>query len=161
MPSRLAWTGSIGVIIPHYDLAGLLEKYDVAGRSIASHPLKQMGSPTARAAGKVPRRGKANPATAGRCDVRGSRILVLAAPPALAADEQTQSEVFTGRIFTAGEAQKRHLVDELGFIEDAVDRAIKLTGSSRARSGSSSTTSRSACWSKHCWERRAGHRHWT
>ena len=40
------WTGSIGVIIPHYDLSGLLHRYDVADDSVASGPLKQMGSPT-------------------------------------------------------------------------------------------------------------------
>ncbi len=40
------WTGSIGVIIPHYDVSKLLEKWDIADDSISSHPLKQMGSIT-------------------------------------------------------------------------------------------------------------------
>ena len=40
------WTGSIGVIIPHYDLSGLLGRWNVKDDSIASGPLKQMGSPT-------------------------------------------------------------------------------------------------------------------
>jgi protease-4 len=35
-------TGSIGVIIPHYDLSGLLAKLDVKDDSIASHERKQM-----------------------------------------------------------------------------------------------------------------------
>ncbi|MEM7316132.1 MAG: S49 family peptidase, partial [Planctomycetota bacterium] len=39
-------TGSIGVIIPHYDISGLLEKYDVKNDSIVSHPRKQLLSMT-------------------------------------------------------------------------------------------------------------------
>jgi protease-4 len=34
--------------------------------------------------------------------------------------------VFTGRIFTAKQAKENLLVDQLGFIEDAIDRAIEL-----------------------------------
>ena len=40
------WTGSIGVIIPHYDLSGGLAKLGMSDDSIASGPLKQMGCPT-------------------------------------------------------------------------------------------------------------------
>lgn len=40
------WTGSIGVVIPHYDLSGLLADYDVKDDSVASHKYKLMGSPT-------------------------------------------------------------------------------------------------------------------
>src|SRR5262249_6094014 len=42
------WTGSIGVIIPHYDVSALLEKWEIKDDSIASNPLKMMGSPTRR-----------------------------------------------------------------------------------------------------------------
>ncbi len=38
------WTGSIGVIIPHYNLAGLFKEYGVKEDSVASHRLKNMGS---------------------------------------------------------------------------------------------------------------------
>ena len=39
-----SFTGSIGVIIPHYNLAGLMEKIGAKEDSIASDPLKDMGS---------------------------------------------------------------------------------------------------------------------
>jgi protease-4 len=39
-----------------------------------------------------------------------------------------QDTVFTGRIFTAKQALENKLVDKLGFVEDAVDRAIELAG---------------------------------
>jgi len=120
------WTGSIGVIIPHYDLAGLLEKYDVQDDSISSHPLKQMGSPTARLPEKY--RAEEKQILQQLVDSTFARFkdIVLDSRPALKADEKTQAEVFTGRIFTAGEAQRNHLVDELGFIEEAISRAIEL-----------------------------------
>ncbi len=35
-------TGSIGVIVPHYDLSGLMARYDVRDDSISSHPRKQI-----------------------------------------------------------------------------------------------------------------------
>ena len=39
-----AFTGSIGVIIPHYELAGLMEKIGAKEDTIISNPLKGMGS---------------------------------------------------------------------------------------------------------------------
>ena len=39
-------TGSIGVIIPHYDLSGLLARLDIKDDSLVSHPRKQMLSMT-------------------------------------------------------------------------------------------------------------------
>jgi signal peptide peptidase SppA len=39
-------TGSIGVIIPHYSLTGLMKRYEIENTSIASHPNKQMLSMT-------------------------------------------------------------------------------------------------------------------
>ena len=39
-------TGSIGVIIPHFDLSGLLARFDIKDDSIATHPRKEMLSMT-------------------------------------------------------------------------------------------------------------------
>ena len=39
-------TGSIGVIIPHYDISGLMEDWNIKDDSIASHPRKQLLSMT-------------------------------------------------------------------------------------------------------------------
>src|SRR5204863_5221894 len=40
------WTGSIGVIIPHFDVSGGLTKLGISEDSIESAPLKAMGAPT-------------------------------------------------------------------------------------------------------------------
>ena len=54
--------------------------------------------------------------------------IVLASRPALRNNPNVQEVVFTGRIFTAKQAQENLLVDQLGFVEDAIDRAIELGG---------------------------------
>ena len=53
------WTGSIGVIIPHYDLAELMEKLAVTDDSIVSNPLKLTGSPTRKVTGELAEKEKA------------------------------------------------------------------------------------------------------
>jgi len=122
------WTGSIGVIIPHYDISALLTKWDIRDDSIASHPLKQMGSPTAHLA--EPYRTEERDILKQLVDSTFDRFkqIVLDCRTELKADPATQEIVFTGRIFTAGEAKQHHLIDELGFVEDAVARAVELAG---------------------------------
>jgi protease-4 len=122
------WTGSIGVVIPHYDISGLLEKINVQDDSIASNPLKLMGSPTRRF--PEPLRGEEQQILQGLVDssFAGFKEIVLASRAALRGDQAAQESVFTGRIFTARQAQEKHLVDRLGFVEDAIDRAIELAG---------------------------------
>jgi protease-4 len=61
----------------------------------------------------------------------GFKEIVLSSRPSLRGNEEKQKEVFTGRIFTAKQAQENLLVDRLGFVEDAIDRAIELAGLER------------------------------
>jgi protease-4 len=119
---RATWTGSIGVIIPHYDLSGLLNRIDVADDSIASGPLKGMGSPT-------------KPMTPEERAVLKELVMesfdnfkeiVLAGRPKLKDQPDDLAEATTGRIFTAEQALKLGLVDEIGFLEEAIERAAKL-----------------------------------
>jgi len=120
------WTGSIGVIIPHYDLSGLLEKIDVKDDSIASNPLKMMGSPTRKFPEAI--RAEEQQILQGLVDSSfdSFKEIVLASRPALRENQAAQAVVFTGRIFTAKQAKENLLVDQLGFVEDAIDRVITL-----------------------------------
>jgi protease-4 len=43
-------------------------------------------------------------------------------------DEAAVDAVATGQVFTARQAQAAGLVDRIGFLEDAVDRAVELAG---------------------------------
>lgn len=120
------WTGSIGVIIPHYDVSELLEKWNVKDDSIASNPLKMMGSPTRKFPEAI--RAEEQQILQGLVDssFAGFKDIVLSGRPALRDKPDVQNVVFTGRIFTAKQAQENLLVDQLGFIEKAIDRAIDL-----------------------------------
>jgi protease-4 len=117
-------TGSIGVIMPHYDLSGLLERFDVANDSIVSHPRKQLMSMTKPISDEDRRilQAYVDEAFARFKDV------VAEGRPAFEADRAALDELATGEIFTANQALRHGLVDEIGFIEQAIDRAIELAG---------------------------------
>jgi protease-4 len=116
------WTGSIGVIIPSYDISGLLAKYDVVDRSYVSGDLKQMGSPTQK------RTAQENAVLQQLVDesFAGFRDVVAYGRPEVVKDKKVMAEVVTGQIFTAKQAQALGLVDRLGYLEDATSRAIEL-----------------------------------
>ena len=115
------------MIIPHYDVSELLEKWNVEDDSIASHPLKMMGSPTRKFPEPIDAEEQADPAGPGRRQLSPSfKQIVLASRPALRRQANARDVVFTGRIFTAKQAKRTCWSIKLGFIEDAIDRAIEL-----------------------------------
>ena len=115
-------TGSIGVIIPHYDVSGLLRRFDVKDDSIVSHPRKQMLSMTRPIS---PDDRGVLEAYLQDAFVRFKDV-VKSGRPAFRGDESKLDELATGEIFTAVRAQENGLVDQLGFVEDAVKRSAEL-----------------------------------
>ena len=116
------WTGSIGVIIPHYNCAGLMKELGVADDSVASNPLKEMGS-FARPMTEEERKifqNLVNDAFA------RFKSVVEYGRPKFKQDPAALDKLATGQIFTADQAQQNGLIDKIGFIDDAVDRAIAL-----------------------------------
>jgi protease-4 len=118
------WTGSIGVVIPHYDLSELLGKWGVKEDSIASEPLKTMGS-------------LAKPMSEEEKEIFNGLVqesfqrfkdVIKQGRPKFAADPEALDRLATGQIYTAQQAKKNGLVDKIGFIEEAVGRAVELTG---------------------------------
>ncbi len=118
------WTGSIGVIIPHYDLVGLMDKVDVQDDSIVSHPLKQMLSPTKHLPGKYRDEEHAILQQLVDSSFGDFKAIILSGRPKLTADKL--DALATGQIYTAKQAKEAGLVDEIGFLEDAIDRAMEL-----------------------------------
>jgi len=118
------WTGSIGVIIPHYDLSGMLKDLGIEQDSIASHPLKKMGSFT------KPMTEKEREIFQELVDQSFSRFkdIVRSGRPKFQENPEALDAVATGQIFTASQAVDNGLVDRIGFLEEAVDRAIELSG---------------------------------
>jgi protease-4 len=116
------FTGSIGVIIPHYNVVGLMEKYGVADDSVASNPLKTMGSMT------KPMTEEEKKIFQELIDQSFGRFkeVVREGRSRFQKDPAALDDLATGRIYSAEQAQTSGLVDKIGFIEDAVDRAISL-----------------------------------
>jgi protease-4 len=115
-------TGSIGVIIPHYDLSGFLAKYDIKDDSIVSHPRKQMLSMT-------------RPIDDGDRQVLESYMnvaferfkeIIKQGRPKFQEDPAALDALATGEIFAATQAKEAGLVDRLGFLDTAIDRAAEL-----------------------------------
>ena len=118
------FTGSIGVIIPRYDLSELLEKWGVQYDSVASGDLKGMGS-------------MAKPLTEKERELfqqivdEGFELFkatIRSGRPAFREEPGALDQLATGQIFTAQQAVGNGLVDRIGFIESAVDRAIEAAG---------------------------------
>jgi protease-4 len=120
------WTGSIGVVIPHYDFTALLKSWNIADDSIASHPLKLMGSFTREPPEEYAAKEREILEQLVEESFEDFKEIVKSGRPSLADDPERLKEVTTGQIFTAKQAHKLGLVDQLGFVEDAVDRAIEL-----------------------------------
>jgi protease-4 len=122
------WTGSIGVVIPHYDLSGLLAEFNVRDDSIVSHPNKLMGSPTRELSPEARARERELLQTLVNQSFDRFKEIVKSGRPKLQDDDEALKEATTGQIFTAQQALDLGLIDKIGFIEDAIERAVELTG---------------------------------
>lgn len=117
-------TGSIGVIMPHYDLSGLLGRWNVKDDSIATGPLKQMGSFT------KPMTEEDRQALESILNdmFAGFKEVVAAGRPKFKADPLALDAIATGQVFTAKQALDRGLIDKIGFLEAAIERSAELAG---------------------------------
>lgn len=116
------WTGSIGVLIPHYDLSELLKKVGVQDDTMLSRPLKGMGSLT-RPIGEEERK-----IFQGLINDTFDRFkgIIKEGRPKFKQDPDALEKAATGQVFTAEQAKNLGLIDEIGFVEEAVERAIEL-----------------------------------
>lgn len=123
------WTGSIGVIIPHYDLSGLMETLKIEENSIVSHRLKGMGGFT-RAMTEEERgilQGLVNDSFA-----RFKEVIKYGRPNyATEEGEALLAKIATGQVFTAPQAKEHGLVDEIGYLESSIERVVELAGLSK------------------------------
>jgi protease IV len=119
-------TGSIGVIIPHFDLSQALKRFDVRDDSIASAPLKEMLSPTKDRTPELAEKERA--LLQELVDDMFSRFKEIVKEGRPKLDQAAVDRVATGQVFTARQALEAGLVDRLGFVEDAIARAVELAG---------------------------------
>ena len=118
------WTGSIGVIIPHYNVAELMQKWGIQEDNVASHRLKGMGS-IARKMTEEERKIFQELVDEGFTKFKD---VIKQGRPKFQKDPAALDKLATGQVYTADQALKAGLVDKIGFIEEAIDRAILLAG---------------------------------
>ena len=120
-------TGSIGVMIPHYNFSGLMKEWGVEDDSLATHPRKLMLSMT-------------RDMTDEERELVQSHIndmferfktVVKDGRPFFKENPAELDKLATGEIFTADKALAYKLIDRIGFMEDAVDRALELASLSK------------------------------
>ena len=122
------WTGSIGVVIPHYDFSDLLSTWHVRDDSIVSHKFKLMGSPTRQLTKEEKEEERKLLQELVDQSFQRFKDVVLGGRPKLKDDAESLATASTGRIFTAEQAEKLGLVDKIDFLEAAIKRAAELAG---------------------------------
>ena len=113
-------TGSIGVILPHYNVEGLMKEWKIENDSVKSHPLKDLGSIT-RKMSDDERKLLQN-----YIDDSFARFKDVVQYGRKSLKKSDIDECATGVIFTTNQAIEKRLVDAEGFLADAVKQAIKL-----------------------------------
>jgi protease-4 len=116
------WTGSIGVIIPHYNIEKLAENLGIQADSIPSHPLKEMGTMFRE---MKPEERAILEALVAESFERFKQVIERGRPHLT---RQQIDDLATGQIYSATQALELGLVDKLGYLEDAISRAIELAG---------------------------------
>ncbi|OAI43820.1 signal peptidase [Nitrospira sp. SCGC AG-212-E16] len=120
-------TGSIGVIMLTVNARGLLEKVGVEASAITSGPRKDMGSPfrvmTAEERGIFQ----------SVIDSFYQRFLAVVQEgrPNLSAEQI--KKLADGRIYSGDQAKAAGLIDEIGYLDDAIQLAKKKAGLTEAR----------------------------
>ncbi len=119
-------TGSIGVIMPLINIDNLAEKYGIEDNSIKSGDMKSIGSPFNKMSDDE--RKVLNDIV----DEMYTRFLNIIAVGRNMEIEDVR-KLADGRIYTGNQALDNGLVDQLGYIEDAITLAKDITGLKEAR----------------------------
>ncbi|MDH5738809.1 MAG: signal peptide peptidase SppA, partial [Nitrospira sp.] len=120
-------TGSIGVIMLTVNAKGLLEKIGVEATAVTSGPRKDMGSPFRTMTMEE------RAIFQGLIDSFYQRFLNIVQEGRSNLQMEQIKRLADGRIYTGEQAKAAGLVDEIGYLEDAVELAKKKAGLTEAR----------------------------
>lgn len=121
-----AVTGNIGTIFQTFSVAGTMEKIGVKAVTIKSGKLKDMASPLHDLSEDEQQ------VLQGIIDELYEQFLDVVRRGRLNLDEQMISELADGRVFTAGQALDKGLVDRIGYLSDGILWAGEMAGIERA-----------------------------
>lgn len=114
-------TGSIGVVFLRPNLTGLMGKIGVEVEVDKSGRNKDMGSPFRKATPEEQQMMQK------LIDDMASRFISLATSRRHLSNE-AREEVSSGRVYSAGDALRLGLVDKIGYLDDAIREAARLSG---------------------------------
>lgn len=120
-------TGSLGVIMLTVNASGLLEKIGIETTTVASGPRKDMGSPL-RAMTSEERA-----IFQGVIDAFYERFLGVIEQGRPNLTKEQVRKLADGRIYSGEQAKSLGLVDEVGYLEDAIELAKREAGVKEAR----------------------------
>ncbi len=114
-------TGAIGCILNVYNLQNLLAQFNIVGIPVKAGKNIDLGSPIKAL---DPEGRKLLQAMADEFHQRFCEVVVNARPSVNPQLETT----FDGRVFTASQARDLGLIDEIGYLDDAIARSRNLAG---------------------------------
>ncbi|MFQ5586656.1 MAG: signal peptide peptidase SppA [Thermodesulfobacteriota bacterium] len=120
-------TGSIGVVAFKLNAQGLMEKVGLEDETIKSGDKKDIGSPL-RAVTPEER-----DILQGVIDSMYERFLDVVVEGREEIEREKLREIADGRIYTARQALDLKLIDEIGYLDDAIDAAKREAGIEEAR----------------------------
>lgn len=110
------WTGSIGVIIPRYDLSGVAEKFGVNSDSLTRGEFKDSLNPFRELNDREMEVWDAI------IDDSYDRFVSIVAEGRAELDEETVREkLATGQVFTANQAVENGLIDAIAYEEEVIE----------------------------------------
>lgn len=120
-------TGSIGVVLLNLNLDGLMEKIGVSNATVKSGMYKDLGSPF-----RKPEKGEKE-ILQGVVDELHGRFVRVVAENRSGMKLSDRPDLLDGRIFTARQALSEGLIDQIGYVADAVDWVRGAAGTPDAR----------------------------
>jgi protease-4 len=114
------WTGSIGVIIPRFNATELVEQFGVRSEPLVTGPLKDTLNPFRDMTDQE------KTVWGAIMEDAFGRFVSVIADNRTELDEAAVRELATGQIYTANQAIENHMVDKIGYVEDAVADLAQL-----------------------------------
>lgn len=122
-------TGSIGVLMPHYNIAELLNRYGVKDETFVASGSDQKNA----ISWTRPTTPEGQQMVQGILDDAYERFIAIVLAGRTALNETQVRRLASGRVYTAQQAQAEGLVDRIGYLDDAIDRARTHAGLTRFR----------------------------
>jgi protease-4 len=114
-------TGSIGVIMSLYNAEGLATKLGIESSPVKSGPNKDLGNPTRKLSDEERK------ILQGIVDQFFDQFVAVVAEGRRMTPEKIR-EIADGRIYSAREAKEHGLIDQIGYLDDAVNEAKLRAG---------------------------------